>query len=271
MRIFLASIESGYQSMYPEDLDGGNFFTTFYTPNKAGEFMSHKKKNWTLVVDSGAHAFFSQQLGVSASSVGSKKQNRTDPKNVDKYVDEYVEFIHKYKDFADYFVELDIDKVVGKEKMLELRQKLDKAAGRQLIPCYHPSLGTWKENKKELLKYEYIGIEGIRLNDPPKFNYLEVIKDCYLNGTKCHGFAMTKKKYMGELPFYSVDSSSWQAGVRFGRVAGVNSPHIQVRAHEKNNIRLYHDGIMQYRKLEDYYTKLWIKRGIDWAKAVGES
>ena len=55
--------------------------------------------------------------------------------NFDEYAERYAEFINRNK-IQKYF-ELDIDSVVGYEKVKKIRKRLEQLTGRQCIPVWH--------------------------------------------------------------------------------------------------------------------------------------
>lgn len=276
MKIYLAAAES-----YPNFINRAsyqNIFTSFYTTTGAGKLINLLGGRKNLVVDSGAHSFFSQRLESAASVVRGRADARTDVKNVDKYVDEYCEFIKIFKDKVNYFVELDIDRVVGLEKTLQIRKRLAEVAGYdKLMVCYHPTMGSWDECKKDLFNYDYIGIQGIQADGKIQIDYATVVKDCYANAKKVHAFAMTKKSFLAKIPVYSTDSSSWKAIFRFGKSVLKDRRGLlgdffksQIRRGKLANEYNALEEIKIWKKFEKYFTDLWLSRGIDWTNKVKE-
>ena len=162
-------------------------------------FSKLKEEKKTIMIDSGAHTL----------------QHKIKIVNYDKFFQDYLFFLKKYKKYIDLFVELDIDNVVGWDKVEFWRETMTKTIGEPII-VWH----KWSEKlTKRLLfeeyckKYSYIGIpnkdlKNINLNYA--FTKLKEYK------TKCHGFAMTKPDIMKKFNFTSVDSTSWLSGARYG-------------------------------------------------------
>ena len=65
--------------------------------------------------------------------------------NFDEYLTRYINFINKYD--IKYFFELDVDSIVGYEKVKQLRKRLENETGKKCIPVWHKSRG-----KEEYLK-----------------------------------------------------------------------------------------------------------------------
>jgi len=97
---------------------------------------------------------------------------------------------------------------------------------------------------------------------------------------RTHYFGVTKPDVLMGYPFYSVDSSTWMAGNRFGRVMNLNTncQSLQGRKYrdlikqkKRKDICYLPDAmyrtkinITQMLKLENFITQLWEKRGIVW-------
>lgn len=157
-----------------------------------------------FLLDSGAFTFLQQSGG----------------KNVDfdKYLNRYIDFINEY-DIQNFF-ELDIDAVVGYEKVLEYRKILEEKTGKKCIPVWHRSRG-----KKEFLKmceeYPYVALGGIAIKEISQAEYKYFpwfIREAHKRGAQIHALGFTSRSELGKYHFDSVDSSSWTAGNRFGYI-----------------------------------------------------
>lgn len=160
------------------------------------------KKCKMFLLDSGAFTFMNNFKGEV---------------NWQKYIDKYADFIIKHD--IQFFFELDIDVLVGYEQVKKYRKYLEKKVGKKCIPVWHKSRGLeeWIKMTKE---YNYVAIGGIVTKEikPKDYKYfipmLKIAKD---NGCKVHGLGLTGNKIF-EYPFYSVDSTSWTSGGRFGQL-----------------------------------------------------
>ena len=134
----------------------------------------------------------------------------------EKYCDEYAEFVKANN--IQYFIELDIDSVVGYDKVKELRRELEKKVGRQCIPVWHSTRGV-EEWKSMCDEYSYVAIGGIVGGEwkaqAEKF-IPWFIKEAHKRNAMVHGLGFTKTKKLKEYHFDSVDSTRWSAGARFG-------------------------------------------------------
>lgn len=163
--------------------------------------MSIIKKSDFFLLDSGAFTFMNNFKGNV---------------NWQEYIDSYANFI--IKNNIQYFFELDIDVVVGYHKVKEYTKYLENKVGRKCIPVWHKSRGLeeWKRITKE---YNYVAIGGIVIKEikPKDYDiFIPLLKIAKENNCKVHGLGFTSTKKLKKYHFYSVDSTSWTAGSRFG-------------------------------------------------------
>lgn len=163
--------------------------------------LPHIKTKKLFLLDSGAFTFMNGFKGVV---------------DWQEYIDKYADFI--VKNNIKYFFELDIDVLVGYEKVKQYRKYLEKKIGRKCIPVWHRSRGLeeWYKLTKE---YDYVAIGGFAIKDIKKTEYKFIQKFLEIarkNNCKVHGLGFTSLKSLPKYPFYSVDSTSWKSGNRFG-------------------------------------------------------
>ena len=144
--------------------------------------------------------------------------NGKDTKNVnwEKYMQDYADFVRENK--IKNYVEMDIESLIGLEETEKLRERLEKRVGWKSIPVWHMNRGydKWIEICKE---YDYVCF-GAFLTDGLKQSKYPMIKkfldDAKKHNCKVHGLGFTNFKWLPKLKFYSVDSSTWSMGNRFG-------------------------------------------------------
>lgn len=140
----------------------------------------------------------------------------------DKYIDRYADFINKYD--VKNFIELDIDPIVGIREVERLRAKLEARVGKQSIPVWHKSRG--KEYWLKMVKdYDYVAIGGIVTKEIKSSEYKFfhwLLSEAKKQNCKVHGLGFTNLKGLEEYDFYSVDSTSWVSGNRFGSIYKFN-------------------------------------------------
>ena len=198
MKVFLAATSD--KSFIPNITDSKYILESFYYFQEWQIPLIKKSKMFLL--DSGAFTFMS-----------GKKSN-----DFDGYLTRYIEFIKKHD--VKYFFELDIDSVVGYEKVKQLRKRLEKETGKRCIPVWHKSRG-----KDEFLKmcdeYDYVAIGGIVTKEITKDQYpffTWFLNEAHKRGCKVHGLGFTSIADLPKYHFDSVDSTSWKSGGRFGQL-----------------------------------------------------
>ena len=210
MKIYLAGIESltDKEREYVER-NGTNGLASFYNMNQKTEEVIPYLKDFLL--DSGAFTLFSSGKHVDWNS----------------YIKSFAEFINRNK--VSKFFELDIDSLVGYEKVLELRHKLEDATGKPVIPVWHKSRG--KERFLQMCEeYKYVAIGGIvskeiKISDYPVFNYL--IDEAHKRGVRIHGLGFTNMQGLKKYHFDSVDSTAWISGNKYGFIYHFNGTQMK--------------------------------------------
>ena len=144
--------------------------------------------------------------------------NGTGNANFDEYLTRYINFINKYD--IKYFFELDVDSIVGYEKVKQLRKRLENETGKKCIPVWHKSRGK-EEYLKMCEEYDYVAIGGIVTKEITKEQYSFFpwfINEAHKRGCKIHGLGFTDTNLLQKYHFDSVDSTAWLSGSRFGHV-----------------------------------------------------
>ena len=202
MKIFLAG--GGWEKLwYTDEFYNFSRLHTFFHINEKEAEKIHLYKDFLL--DSGAFSFF-----------GNAKVS------MEKYINDYIDFINKYN--VKHFFELDLYTLpeYGIKKTEEIRAYIELKTGKQSIPVFHKMLGI--EYYKQLCKnYDYIAISASGMYDSKwTRSNSEQLKKMVLyansKNTKVHGLGYTKIELLKEIPFYSVDSTSWLSGNRFGAI-----------------------------------------------------
>ena len=180
-------------------------------------------KVWNFMLDSGAFTFMEQKAQGVKSTIDNASMQWDD------YVRRYADFIIEHD--IDLFFELDIDVVVGLDRVHQLRDLLEQRTGKRSIPVWHKSRGldNWKQIVKE---YDYVAIGGIvsgeiRRAERKFFNPMCDI--AHENNTRVHGLGVSPsaKNALLSLRFDSVDSTSWTMGNRAGHIVYFDGKTIQ--------------------------------------------
>jgi hypothetical protein len=136
---------------------------------------------------------------------------------VDITVKEYGAWLLKNHEYFHVYATLD---VIGDPAATNANQIALEDMGLKPIPVFH--VGTpWGILEDLIENHPYIALGGLV---PHKANHAAIhayLVRCFEMakgaGVKFHGFGLTRWETMKSFPFYSVDSSSWNKGVMFGR------------------------------------------------------
>ena len=154
----------------------------------------------------------------------------------DAYIRQYAAFIVR-NDIQKYF-ELDIDTIVGYDKVIEYRKQLEKLTGRQCIPVWHRSRGM-AEYIRHCDEYPYVAIGGIAIKEIQRKEYpifRKLIDIAHAKDVKVHGLGFTQINEIPKYHFDSVDSTAWLAGNRFGFLYQFDGKYM--RRYSKPNYRI---------------------------------
>lgn len=237
MKVFLAATSSR-ESMGKELLEIPYILESFYSINNKKTLERVKKHNKEkFLLDSGAFTFMNNFKGKV---------------NFNEYLEKYINFINEYN--VKYFFELDIDSVVGYEKVKELRKKLEINTQKKCIPVWHKSRGLeeWKKLTKE---YDYVAIGGIVIKEikPADYKYfIPLLKIAKENNCKVHGLGFTNTSKLHKYNFYSVDSTNWLSGGRFGQLHIFNGKYMESKSFKNKRAK-------DYKKIDSHNLREWIK------------
>lgn len=221
-----------------------------------------KRNNCKLLMDSGAFTAWNM----------AQSKKREGDENWEKYlvnIDEYAEFMDKYKNFITRAVNLDVipgeqGKEPAMEQVIEAAEKgwenyqYLKKKGFDTIHVYHQ--GEPVEYLDRMLKEcNYIGISPCNdYTTQRKLSWLDHTFRHILNSNnpkiKTHGFGVTARKLVERYPWYSCDSSShsFTAGLGtvltpFGRIYisdrnlddpdHINNKPLEIREHIENYLK----------------------------------
>jgi hypothetical protein len=203
MKIFLSGLEaSGEFADINKSFDRYNWMLCSFYYLKQDIFEEIKRKSQLVLIDSGAHSF---QKGKAVDWV--------------EYTKRYAEWIKKNDSdkMLGYF-EMDVDNILGYDKVLELRKILENASDK-IIPVWHKNRGI-DEYKKMCRDYagKIIAITGFKNEDIKDSQYLMFVKYAKSHNCKVHCLGMTRKKVLDKVPFDYADSSSWKQQAIYGRV-----------------------------------------------------
>jgi len=219
-------------------------------------FWEHKSGNCDSFVYQDRHILDSE-----AFSAFSGKNNNFD---WDGYVRKYADFV--YKNNIRLFFELDIDIVVGIDKVEYYREYLKDRTGRNPIPVWHSNRG--KDYFVKMCEdYPYVAIgttlatdEGRKIRKNPMI-LKWFIDQAHTAGSRIHGLGFTNTTYLKYLRFDSVDSTTWLSGARFGQIYSFDGEKMiyqdppkgmRVKDHDLANRRNFSEWVKYQRYVERY-------------------
>lgn len=190
-----------------------NFLISFhYVQKKHLSTKKYRDMGVKFFVDSGAFTFM--------SSI--EHQDYT-IEEWESYIQKYLNWIERNKDIVFAFANLDIEYIVGGDKVQEWNEKyFEPFMLRTGIPVcfvYHDN-GTILSWEQYCQRYPYVGISwgGID-NQGTELNFgLDRLRIAEKYNSVVHGMAMTQTALLTKLPFYTVDSTTWLVGLQYGEI-----------------------------------------------------
>ena len=155
----------------------------------------------------------------------------------DDYVERYADFIKRNN--VEKFFELDIDVVVGYERVKQIRRRLENLVNRPSIPVWHNNRGK-EEFLRHCDEYDYVSIGGLVGG---KSEYAQrywkyfpwFINEAHKRETKIHALGFTSLLGIKKYHFDSVDSTAWTTGNRFGYLYYFDGKTMQKREAPKGH------------------------------------
>ena len=206
-RIYLARFLTASKRQHADDLlevarEGGLLaLESFWIANEVIKILADYPEI-KIFLDSGAYTLVNQEC-----------------KDIQKYLDDYIDFILKYNDRLLGYVNLDD---IGNVEISWENQRYMEGRGVQPIPAYHYG-EDFKWLEKCVNEYEYVGIGGVSRGVSPENNKIlfDRIFD-YIDrknlSVKLHAFGITRFRFLIGYPWYSVDSTTWLKCASYGRV-----------------------------------------------------
>ena len=250
MKIFLADSYSHFKCIlnytnYNKSVLPIYLLQTFYDLKDVDHRQINRMLNTCddFLLDSGAFTFMNS---------GKKVHWRS-------YIDAYIRFINKYD--IKHFFELDLYTLpdVGIQKTINIRKYIENKTGKKTIPVFHACMGIkmWRELCQQ---YDYVAIGASGITDECKWTKNEkllkqVVDIANSYGAKVHGLGYTRLPNITRtnIPFYSVDSSTW-VGSRFNtRYDIIQGQIANSKAVQKG------ERLVDWKQLDMHNLKVWRK------------
>ena len=205
MTVYLAAYKS-FEKHHTGKTDDIWLLSSFFEhkDGKFGDYVYQEKH----ILDSGAFSTF-------------KNPEKAKSYDWDNYVKKYIQFIN-YTGQKRFF-EMDIDCVVGLEKVEYYRKQIEDGVGIQPIPCWHASRG-WEYFEMMCEEYPVVSLgitprtkQGALSRKKPEV-LKKFIDTAHKKGKKIHGLGFTQTQLLKRLNFDSVDSTSWLSGATYGKI-----------------------------------------------------
>lgn len=246
MKIFISGMESTYDRVWPEGKDMLWTLLSYFSIRKNEKNCRELiRRSQEIMIDSGAHSF---QKGVTVPW--------------EDYTREYADWIRQNDQpkILGYF-EMDVDNVIGYEKVLELREILLKATDK-IIPVWHKNRGL-DEFKKMCHEYSgrIVAVTGFRNEDIRDEQYGMFWRYAHEAGCRVHCLGMTRRNVLDTVPFEFADSSSWLQQAAYG-----NAPLYLYETKKAKRVRfprgtstyaLERKSFEEYRLMQLYYHAKW--------------
>lgn len=134
------------------------------------------------------------------------------PMDINDYADWIKRWSHIFTTYSNLDVIMDADATWKNQKYME------QVCGLRPLPVFHVLEDfSWLDRYLDEYSYIALGVAGMQ----QRTGLMPWLIKCFRRaGDKAvfHGFGLTGWKVMANLPWYSVDSTSWSQGFRFGRV-----------------------------------------------------
>lgn len=209
----------------------------FYLRKRKREFeeviLPRIKENGGLfMTDSGGFSFI-EGLTLEQAGESEKEEYWLE------YLEEYVAWLKEWKDYIFVAANLDLDKVVSREAVNKWNKKYFEPLEKDLNIVYvahkdpegvYADKTGLKRLREYCNKYDYVGVnQGFK--DQTGFVY-EIARN---TKTRIHGFAWTSIPLLKVHPHFSVDSTTWLGGVRYGTTYRYDGANAKVLDYKKKN------------------------------------
>jgi len=246
MQMYLAGMENQANMINYKDCEFG-LMSFFYLKNNQDKFNKSSEHINHILIDSGAHSF---QHGVVV--------------DWEAYTRDFADFIKRNTDNPkiEGFFEMDVDNVIGYERVLQLRKILEEVSDK-IIPVWHNSRGI-ADYIEMCKKYagKRISITGFKDGDITEGQYNLFVNTAHKYGCKIHILGMTRPELIKTLNLGkddSFDSSSWIMAGAYGAL--MMNPKRDEKFMLESLGRVpglpasrYHTiNYVCYRKMQEYY------------------
>lgn len=228
-----------------------NFLMSYEYLKGKGSGQIKKYTDMHLFIDSGAFTYMADP-----------KYQAYTVEQWENQIKEYLTWAEKHKNSIFAMAELDLQLMLGLDVINDWRKRyFEPFMLRTGIPVcfvYHDEgLDVWE---KMCQRYPYVGFSSITGDGSATLpEYKRMLSYAEKYNSLVHGFGMTRTSLLPELPYYTVDSTSWKSGFRYGQLAIWNGKKVQMFKKEDWETKVfkyldnYPDITFDKEKLYDYY------------------
>lgn len=214
LSIFFSGVENESYLSILYDVGVRNFLMSYhYLNGRPLRSVLSKYKGAKLFVDSGAYTY-----------TNDPKFNDYTIKQWESHIEKYLSWAEKNKEYIFGMASLDIEFIVGAEQVKEWNRKyFEPFMLRTGIPvCFvwhdEEAYDTWEQHCQ---RYPYVGLTAVNNQNAESMGtsyYVNMLKVAEKYNTVVHGMGMTRTGMLTQLPFYTVDSTTWLVGLQYGEV-----------------------------------------------------
>lgn len=202
-------------------------------------------------------------------------------RGIELKVQDYANYLNRYK--IPYAFNLD---TLSVEESHKNQAFLEENTNTYILPVYHLSEWIRKDYKTlEVMcsKYPFIAIGGVAsvtTSRPLQKAFLNFVFSLTRDKVRVHGLGITAQWELELYPFYSVDSTTWMNGAKYGEFAYFDGcklkKHVSRKITARGKRTIKHAGIMgsleemlkasaiAHIKLQTHITAVWEARGVRW-------
>lgn len=172
-------------------------------------------------------------------------------KGVKININDYGKFLKNHEHLVDVYANLDV--MYDAEATLK-NQKMLEEMGLHPLPVFHINEDI-KYLRYYVDNYDYIALGGIALEFSNRDRWLSQIFDEFPNH-KFHGFGVSDFNLIKKYSFYSVDSTTWFIGQKFGRLFFKTGEVIHYQELDDNHKNMILDCGISLESMDSrYYTR----------------
>jgi len=190
------------------------------------------------------------------------------------YLKEYVAWLKAHKEYIFVAANLDLDSIVGSAIVDKWNKEYFEPLEKEMNIVYVVHIdeddiydkGGWRRLTYYCKKYKYVGI-----NQSWKKDISRAYQIAKSHGVRLHGFAWTELPLLKRFPMFSVDSTSWLSGVRYGTTYDYDGKNFRQfdtkkkdRVHKMRKVKYIEAGLPYDEILLDKRTAINNKNLLGW-------